>query len=75
MAAARAQTGSRSRHRPEEETRVNTTYLLCLVIGHRYAQRRYPDSPDGYYLHCGRCHHERDDMGTQVRLGAGRGPR
>ncbi len=49
--------------------------LLCLVIGHRYDQLRYPDSPDGYYLRCRRCGHERDDTGTETRLGVGRGPR
>jgi len=49
--------------------------LLCLVIGHSYDQRRYPESPDGSYLHCLRCHHERDDTGSDVRLGEGRGPR
>jgi hypothetical protein len=54
---------------------VNRTYLLCLVIGHGYDRVRYPDSPDGYFERCRRCGHERDDGGTEVRLGTGRGPR
>jgi hypothetical protein len=54
---------------------MNGRYLLCLAIGHRYDRRRYPESPDGYYLWCRRCHHERDDLGTETRLGEGRGPR
>lgn len=52
---------------------MNGTYLLCLVIGHRYESLRYPGSPDGYFLRCRRCHHERDDTGTETRLGTGRG--
>ncbi len=54
---------------------MTTSRLLCLVIGHRYDVRRYPGSPDGTYLWCRRCHHERDDGGTDVRLGVGRAPR
>lgn len=54
---------------------MNRMALLCLVIGHGYEPRRYPESPDGYYLWCRRCHHERDDPGTETRLGVGRGPR
>lgn len=54
---------------------VSRIQLLCLVFGHRYQRRRYPDSPDGWFEHCLRCAHDRDDGGTDVRLGSGRGPR
>ncbi len=35
--------------------------LTCVVVNHRWARLRYPGSPDGYYLHCLRCGHERDE--------------
>jgi len=53
---------------------VDVTHILCMVIGHRYDRLRYPDSPDGYFLRCRRCKHERDDPGADERLGTGRGP-
>jgi hypothetical protein len=34
----------------------------CLVLGHKYLRVRYPDSPDGYFLRCRRCSHERDEQ-------------
>ena len=54
---------------------VDKTHLLCMVIGHRYDRLRYPDSPDGYFLRCRRCRHERDDGEADDRIATGRGPR
>ena len=54
---------------------MDKTYLLCMVIGHRYDRLRYPDSPDGYFLRCRRCLHERDDGEADDRIATGRGPR
>ncbi|WP_460459819.1 hypothetical protein [Angustibacter peucedani] len=34
--------------------------IRCKLLGHHYVRVRYPDSPDGYYLRCLRCHKERD---------------
>lgn len=34
----------------------------CLLLGHRYLRVRYPDSPDGYFLRCLRCQHEREEQ-------------
>lgn len=47
---------------------------VCLVVGHRYRRVRYPgsDAPDGWYLHCDRCQHERDEppgLGHLMREG------
>lgn len=38
------------------------TRLLCLVIGHRWSRAEYPgaDAPDGYFLRCRRCAHEKE---------------
>lgn len=36
---------------------------VCVLIGHRYLRVRYPESPDGYFLRCLRCRHERDEAG------------
>jgi hypothetical protein len=58
-----------------EEVLVDKAYLLCLVIGHRYDRLRYPDSPDGYFMRCRRCRHERDDGEADDRIATGRGPR
>lgn len=54
---------------------MDKAYLLCLVIGHRYDRLRYPDSPDGYFMRCRRCRHERDDGEADDRIATGRGPR
>lgn len=54
---------------------VDKTRLLCMVIGHRYDRLRYPDSPDGHFLRCRRCGHERDDGEADDRIATGRGPR
>jgi hypothetical protein len=35
--------------------------LVCVVIDHRYTRVKYPGSPDGYYLHCLRCGHDRSE--------------
>lgn len=45
--------------------------VVCTVIGHRYLRVRYPDSPDGYFLRCTRCHHEREQAGGGPSLGGG----
>jgi hypothetical protein len=37
---------------------------ICRVVGHRYDHVRYPDSdvPEGYFLRCRRCGHEREEV-------------
>jgi hypothetical protein len=45
--------------------------VLCVLMGHKYARFRYPGSPDGYYLKCARCDHERDDLGGGSAIGTG----
>jgi hypothetical protein len=44
---------------------------LCLLFGHKYLRLRYPGSPDGYFLRCDRCGHERDEPGGGSQVGRG----
>jgi hypothetical protein len=47
--------------------------LTCLVVGHRYDRIHYRESPDGWFLRCRRCRHERDERpGPGLALGTQR---
>lgn len=35
----------------------------CWILAHKYVRIRYPESPDGYFLRCVRCHREREESG------------
>jgi len=46
---------------------------VCVVINHKYQRVRYPESPDGYFLRCLRCGHERDEPGVGPSMAAAGG--